>query len=261
MSEIDLNTLLPEGTKFEPLFPSKADYEAFRDRFISANNPSARRLIGGEPPAFLPVIHVTSDDQAAEETKVAFDNGADGIFLIDHKRSANRLLDTYQRIRKEHPDKWIGINFLDLCSQKAIDKCPRDADGLWLDHIRDINHVPNLRRWRVFAGTAFKYQPQPENERELIEETLITACHFDVTTTSGPGTGEAADMEKLRVMKMACGLRPLAVASGVTVENVDAHLAFIDCFLVATGISKTFDRLDPEKVRALAEKIHNHKKS
>ncbi len=33
---------------------------------------------------FLPVIHVVNKEQAKLETRIALNNGADGIFLINH---------------------------------------------------------------------------------------------------------------------------------------------------------------------------------
>jgi predicted TIM-barrel enzyme len=49
---------------------------------------------------------------------------------------------------------------------------------------------------------------------------------------------------------------PLAIASGITPENIEKYLPYVDYFLVATGISKTFDEFDPEKRKLLAQKIH-----
>lgn len=51
------------------------------------------------------------------------------------------------------------------------------------------------------------------------------------------------------------GNGPLALANGVTPENIDSFLPYADCFLVATGVSRSFRMLDPRKVKLLAEKI------
>ncbi len=74
-------------------------------------------------------------------------------------------------------------------------------------------------------------------------------------TTSGPGTGEAADIDKIRTMKSALGDHPLAIASGITPENVHEYLPYTDCFLVATGVSDSHTELNRAKVRALARKL------
>lgn len=57
-------------------------------------------------------------------------------------------------------------------------------------------------------------------------------------------------------MREAVDEHRLAVASGVTPENVQDYLPYVDDFLVATGISKNFHTLDPEKARELAGIIH-----
>jgi len=76
---------------------------------------------------------------------------------------------------------------------------------------------------------------------------------MDVVTTSGPGTGEAASVSKIRAMKAALGDFPLAIASGITPENVGPYLGVADCFLVATGISADFSDFDPLRIRALMQ--------
>ena len=61
-----------------------------------------------------------------------------------------------------------------------------------------------------------------------------------------------------RRMRQALGTFPLALASGVTPENVTDYLPFVDCFLVATGISKSFTELDPAKVTGLVENVRGY---
>jgi predicted TIM-barrel enzyme len=79
---------------------------------------------------------------------------------------------------------------------------------------------------------------------------------MEVVTTSGPGTGKAASPDKIRTMKQALGDFPLAIASGITPDNIDDYLPNADCFLVATGVSSSFDELDAKLVEQLVEKVH-----
>ena len=48
----------------------------------------------------------------------------------------------------------------------------------------------------------------------------------------------------------------LALASGVTADNVGAYLPYVDAYLVGTGIERALGVLDPLAVRALADAIH-----
>jgi len=43
----------------------------------------------------------------------------------------------------------------------------------------------------------------------------------------------------------------LALASGVTCENVDKFLPYVNCILVATGVCKDFYNFDVVKLRNL----------
>lgn len=65
-------------------------------------------------------------------------------------------------------------------------------------------------------------------------------------------------MEKIATMKKAIGDKPLAIASGITLENVENYLPYTEYFLVATGISHTFNELDPVKVGELCKAIHKY---
>lgn len=205
-------------------------------------------------PKFIPVIHVISSSHAVEQAEIAFDNGAGGIFLIDHYKDYKHLLEVYSMVRETFTYDWIGLNFLDLEPEAAILKVlSHGIDGLWMDHVRGVgqDEVDMNRNHLLFAGTNFKYQ---DESREVdIRKTNRIANLFDVTTTSGPATGRAPTLDKVEKMKYIIGSRPLALASGVTLNNVESFIPFVDCFMVATGISKpSNDVLDPKKVLEMA---------
>ena len=63
---------------------------------------------------------------------------------------------------------------------------------------------------------------------------------------------------KIQRMSEAADGHPLAIASGVTPDNVNDYLPYINAFLVSTGISKDFHNLDLEKTKELMEKIKNY---
>lgn len=208
-------------------------------------------------PKFIAVVHVENVLQALEQTKTALDNGAGGVFLIHHSKPYRHLLAVFQVVREDFPEAWIGLNFLDLSPRDAAYALPANADGLWLDNADGLSaaFLPANRNWRVFPGAAFKYQ---RSLGTCENEAARVSAHFlpvDVVTTSGPGTGQSANVQKVERMKSALGSRPLALASGVTPENVTDFSPFVDCFLVATGISKSFHEFDPDKVRQLAEEL------
>ena len=106
-----------------------------------------------------------------------------------------------------------------------------------------------------FGGVAFKYQRQVE---DLERAAKISRTYLDVVTTSGPGTGRSASPDKILAMKGALGECPLAIASGITPQNIHSYLDHADCFLAATGISKSFTELDAQLVRELVTTVRSY---
>ena len=214
----------------------------------------------------LPVIHVTGQEQALRNATIAFEAGADGIFLINHTMGHAGLLRIHKAVVAEFPGRWVGVNCLDLTPPEVFALVDESVGGVWVDNAfidETRADQPMAERllaareksaWHglYFGGVAFKGQRRVSD----LEQAAITAARYmDVVTTSGPGTGLAADTTKIARMKAALGMHPLAIASGITPENVHEYLPHADCFLVATGISRTFDGLDPARVGALVRTV------
>ena len=72
------------------------------------------------------------------------------------------------------------------------------------------------------------------------------------------GTGVAPSVEHVRAVSEGARTVPgsrVAVASGITPENVGPFLPLVDDFLVATGISSSFYQFDKVRVRDLAAQM------
>lgn len=215
--------------------------------------------------ALLPVIHVEDLDQALRNVEIARHKGADGVFLIGHSMSDQKLKDIFHLVQKEHHGYWIGVNFLRTSLRDLANFMPPTANGIWTDNAgidtsleqiipaemfcEGAKNYPGL----YFGGVAFKYQHSTLTPAQAAKYAVP---YMDVITTSGAGTGFAPDVEKIKSMREAVGDKPLAIASGITLQNVDDYLPLVDCFLVATGISQSDTELDPKKVRELAYHIH-----
>lgn len=215
----------------------------------------------------LIVIHVENTDQAIRNARIAKEEGADGVFLINHQIPAQLLLDCFDQVKQSFPSLWIGLNFLDLNPLETLPMLPRNAAGIWIDNAGIYEEEPNPVRLAqsfaknrniykhqclYFGGVAFKYQGSTKDPARAAK---LAIPFVDVITTSGDGTGIAADVEKIQLMKEAIGNHPLAIASGITPENVTEYMPHADCFLVATGVSYSHTELNPTRVRKLAQII------
>jgi len=215
----------------------------------------------------IPVIHYRSDELALENAQIAFDAGAAGVFLIN-MNGPDRLLAPVARVIKERwPDKLVGINYLRLGAAEAVTR--NIADGLdmtWTDEqltYTRLDSYVGAERVRdaaaqqpghlVFAGVAFKHQ---DDEPRPDLAALAALKYGFVPTTSGPATGVAAEVAHVAGIRAALGDAPLAIASGITPENVEQFAPHLSHILVASGVSSSFYQLDFEKLYRLGAIVH-----
>ena len=225
-------------------------------------------------PAVLPVIHVQDAQQTIRNISVAVAEGAQGVFLINHDFGIEAFLPIVRAARNNFPALWMGVNFLAVTGKDAFpvlaslqeEGC--DIDAYWADDARidessgpdgqseaeDILAVKNSSGWcgLYFGGTAFKKQREVSPDDYGVAASLA-AQHMDVVTTSGIATGKRADRSKVRTFRDALGDAALALASGVTPDNIDDYAQDIDAVLVATGINVIGDfyNIDKMKLRRL----------
>ncbi len=229
----------------------------------------------GRAKKLYPVVHVRDLNDAERNTRTAFENGADGVFLISHDRfvTGEYLMGIADEIREEWPGRFIGVNLLDKRSAETLRlvvEARGELNAFWVDNPEIGDDVPFktllfniLMEKRSFSGyyfasVAFKYQP-PVNDLALAAQN--GSQHAHVVVTSGDQTGSPPTVEKIRTMKEAIPNHPLAIASGMTCENIHLFLPYADIFMVATGISDKDDNLDPRLVDQMATIIKNYNKS
>jgi hypothetical protein len=214
----------------------------------------------------LPVVHVKDTAQALRNASLARNSGADGCFLINHDIRASELCSVATDVLNQFKDWWIGLNCLGILPDYIFKLVPNGIAGIWTDNaeVDESPNSPQLRakdiikaraNWKglYFGGVAFKYQSEV---RDVKLAAQLAKPFVDVVTTSGPGTGQCANPSKIRDMHDGLDGFPLALASGVTPENVTDYLPYVDYFLVSTGISKSFFELDEQKCSKLAKTIH-----
>lgn len=211
----------------------------------------------------IPVIHYADDAQAMRNAEVAFEAGSDGVMVI-HMEGTNHLLPPVaMAIKARWPDRLVGLNLLGVDPVIAVaTSIAAGLDMTWTDdQLTHSARAPWNEAWRtseavtvgdghtLFTGVAFKHQahePDPE-------VAAMKACQFGfVPTTSGSATGVAAEAGRVARLRDAIGgAAPLAIASGVTPENVHEYAPHLTHILVATGVSSSFHEFDPDRLRDL----------
>ncbi|MFZ3482059.1 hypothetical protein [Sphingomonas sp. 3-13AW] len=207
-------------------------------------------------PQVIPVIHYQDHGQALRNADLAFDAGASGVFLIEMDGISDPLPAVALTIKHRWPSRLVGINFLGVEPEEAVRwniEC--GVDMTWTDaqlthssgdrleqgqHIRD--HLLECPTHLFFSGVAFKHQ---RHEPDPIAAARLAVKMGFIPTTSGTATGIAADTNKVEQLHAGLGREmPLAIASGVTPDNVVQYAPYLSHILVATGVSSSFHELD-----------------
>ena len=232
------------------------------------------------PRVLLPVIHLPDDGRLGmAAVSVALQAGADGVFLINQGTSTYNIIENIiPALRHEFgADLWIGVNPLGTPVHEFLHvsgATPKTRiDGVWSDNagvdaLREDSFAlardaylaaREATGWKglYFGGTAFKTQ-QDLSDDMLPLAAERAASFVEVVCTSGRGTGVASEVSKVKIMRAAIPGVPMALASGVTPENVEAYLPYVEAYLVATGIEEHFGVLDPVRTKDLADKIHGY---
>ena len=223
-------------------------------------------------PVVFAVIHARDRVQVLRNAQVAAREGAHGVFLINHDFDLEGLLPLIRETRDRYPSLWLGVNFLAVTGTHAfpvlsdLERSGCTVDAYWADDARidegsdvqrEADAIAETRRtsgWRglYLGGTAFKKQRavRPEHYEAAAR---IAARYMDAVTTSGVATGRSAEVSKIAAFRKGCADRALAVASGVTPDNVGAYAGLVDAILVATGINRAGDfyNIEPMRLRRL----------
>lgn len=202
----------------------------------------------------LPVIHHIDNETALQEAKLAYESGADGIFLISHNGTNSLLPELGKKIKAQYPKFKVGLNLLGepimhaahITKENNLDMVWGDSCGV--SSLGLTNEGQQLSDWakenpevEVFAAVAFKYQ-RVEHDPKLAAQNAKNAGF--IPTTSGSGTGHAPSVDKIKNMSDDL----LAVASGMDCDNVKEFAPYLSHILVATGVSIDDHHFDEEKL-------------
>lgn len=203
----------------------------------------------GPGPVVIPVLHPISTVATRKFLATVIEVGCAGLFAINQGgfiSTLDGLLDMADDLATMAPGLPIGINGLGYeADSVALAAADESVSAVWSDTpFKEASGAVQ------FHPVAFKGQPQPDDLEQAVHAARAVST---VITTSGPGTGVAANLDKIRKIREYAGDHPVAVASGVTPENAAEYFEHVDAVLVATGIEKRFGILDTVKLRALVD--------
>lgn len=235
-----------------------------------STNPFRNRF--QDQKCLFPVLHVTHGnfEKVVASAQMVVDEGATGVFLINHSVRASVVTDrAFQLVRRKLPKAWIGINLLGENAWISLAQAIRlGADGVWFDycgadaedHEFDQRFTAERQTCEqrlalrkailpiMFGGAAFKYLSQEFCPKDAAVRAM-SRC--DVVTTSGTFTASAPKVEKIRTMRRAIAQYPLAIASGISAENIGRFARYTDAFLVASSIEREIGDINPRLFREL----------
>ena len=209
----------------------------------------------------IPVIHFENDAQALANAELARDAGCHGVFLISMEGEDDRLAAAGALIRSRCPGLFVGVNFLTMRSPDALRaSLAAGFDATWCDSVGIANGVASEqakecagllsgKAHQLFASVAFKYQPV---DPDAPASAAAAASLGFVPTTSGVKTGAPPTAGKLRDMRAQAKNAGLAVASGLSPENLSELGPYITHALVSTGVSMDWHNFDRDRLEAFA---------
>ncbi len=213
----------------------------------------------------IPVIHHLDNKTTMEQAEIIANSGAFGLFLISMTGENEDLPMLARSIKGKYPHLKTGINLLGVEALESV-KIGMDfeLDMVWSDNpiIKSlrveqetfkISDLIKKTPFLFFNSVAFKYQ-QKESQPDLAAK--ISSDFGFIPTTSGEATGKAADIKKVEKMTSLLSKKILGIASGLTPDNIDEYIPYIEYGLVATGISKNFHEIDPVILKEIISKAN-----
>ncbi len=203
----------------------------------------------------FPTIQIIDRDTqaASRKSRSAIELGADGVYLIDEYNGNlnNRILfETYQRLRTDSSDKYIGINMFGFGPHGAILALAKSISaskdvllppsGLWVsDMYQDDLHPsvaieiknsdPNIKNTRLLGGVAYKYtNTYTEDPIKASYETERLKDYVDVVVTSADNYNKDLMINKIIAMKKAAGSKPVAVAGVISAQSLPQLEGIVD---------------------------------
>lgn len=235
--------------------------------------------------------------EAIAEAQMLIDCDVDGLIIENmHDRPYNRPKDQSpivvsllsiigSEIRKTFPRVPIGVQVLTGDNQGALSvAAAADLDfirceGFVFGHIGDEGWIEScaasLLRFRkqihsehiwIMADVKKKHSSHAITADISLLDTIKSAEFFlaDSVVVTGSFTGSAPDMEEIRNLKSSGGIGiPIALGSGMDLENIEEYLDLADLFIIGSHFKKGGNwvhDLDRERILKFMSKVSQLRK-
>jgi len=214
------------------------------------------------------VVHVESLEQAQRNARIAREAGADGAFLINHRMADQALLDIHAAVADAQTGWWIGVNCLGMSPEQVFGTVSgRSVGSGWITPgsrrpsqplCRPCGSPPETPAFAV-ASTSAGLPSSTSGTSTTWKQRAGSPAGTWTWSRRAPGHGHAAAVEKIRRYEASSGWHAAGNREWHLAENVGDYLPHADCFLVATGISRSFTELEPARVLALVRRVAEFK--
>jgi hypothetical protein len=211
------------------------------------------------------VTYVTDERQAVRNVELARDADADGVFLVNHGNSLDRLLEIAGNIAASQPGLFLGLNCFDLAAQDVVRRAPSGVAAVWANEplvpATTESTAASVRRAREASGwdgLFFATLATLSGPHDALRQSLAGADQIDVLTIVGHGFEQPSRLEQMRGVSGALGDRPVAVASAISSTHVDRLLPHVDCIMTTARTNNGLESLDFGEAQRLAARIHAH---
>ncbi len=212
------------------------------------------------------------------------EGGGDMIILINSRTEMPLYEKVIAAVRQKHPSFPLGLSALAYGPTNLTEgfrlAAAYDAQMVWCETVPDeaieyeeddgsytkadviplalaLETQAKLRPTALHtAGVHMKYT-RPLDGKTFEEAMQAALGKVDGINITGPKTGELADVEHIRTARRIAGEHPIGLASGVSVENIEAVLPLIDYAIVGTSLKEPADplRTSAARVRELRAKM------
>tara|TARA_B100000767_G_C19774117_1_gene541653 strand:+ start:3592 stop:4266 length:675 start_codon:yes stop_codon:yes gene_type:complete len=184
-----------------------------------------------------------------KQCQIAFENGCYGIFLCPAENNINPtdINSIYNHIRDLYPNKFIGINYMNSL-EEFINIIPNNVSAIWtdkgignidsIDIVEKINKVKCDKGFLYFGGFFHKGNNNNLTTDKIDSKIEKANEQIDIITTSGRFTGIEIKIDILKHIHSK-SKKPIALASGVNINNVVNYINIIEYAIIGTGIEKS----------------------